>query len=188
MEEVFAVIRKLLQGNSGDRLLLAIDGRCAAGKTTLAAGLHRVFGGNVIHMDDFFLQPHQRTKERLDEPGGNVDYERFLEEVMLPLQAGKPFSYRKFDCKQMDFSAEIAVKPNRLTIVEGAYSCHPALWNFYDLHIFLDIEPKEQLRRIAARNGEQALPVFRERWIPLEEKYFFEYNIREECEYIFYGR
>ena len=32
-------------------------------------------------MDDYFLQPYQRTEERLAEPGGNVDYERFKEEI-----------------------------------------------------------------------------------------------------------
>ena len=34
--------------------IIAIDGRCAAGKTTLAARLAKELGGDVIHMDDFF--------------------------------------------------------------------------------------------------------------------------------------
>lgn len=33
--------------------IIAIDGRCAAGKTTLAARLAKELGGDVIHMDDF---------------------------------------------------------------------------------------------------------------------------------------
>ena len=33
--------------------IIAIDGRCAAGKTTLAARLGKELGGDVIHMDDF---------------------------------------------------------------------------------------------------------------------------------------
>ena len=37
--------------------IIAIDGRCAAGKTTLAARLAKELGGDVIHMDDFFLPP-----------------------------------------------------------------------------------------------------------------------------------
>ena len=39
------------------RVLVAIDGRCAAGKTTLAASLQAQLGCNVFHMDDFFLRP-----------------------------------------------------------------------------------------------------------------------------------
>ena len=33
-------------------------------------------------MDDFFLQPKQRTKERLEQAGGNVDYKRFKKEIV----------------------------------------------------------------------------------------------------------
>ncbi len=36
------------------RVLVAIDGRCAAGKTTLAASLQAQLECNVFHMDDFF--------------------------------------------------------------------------------------------------------------------------------------
>ena len=50
-------------------LLAAIDGRCGAGKTTLAAQLQRRFGWSVLHMDHFFLRPEQRTEERLRMPG-----------------------------------------------------------------------------------------------------------------------
>lgn len=47
-----------------EHVFVAIDGPCASGKTTLAALLQRRFDGNVLHMDDFFLRPEQRTPER----------------------------------------------------------------------------------------------------------------------------
>lgn len=53
--------------------LIAIDGRCAAGKTTFAEKLSSIMECSVIHMDHFFLRPEQRTKERLAQAGGNVD-------------------------------------------------------------------------------------------------------------------
>ena len=62
-----------------DKCILAIDGRAAAGKTTLANLLQEYFDGAVIHMDDFFLPLELRTKERYATPGGNVHYERFNE-------------------------------------------------------------------------------------------------------------
>ena len=46
------------------RVLVAIDGKCASGKTTLAARLAECYDCNVFHMDDFFLRPEQRTEER----------------------------------------------------------------------------------------------------------------------------
>ena len=60
---------------------VAIDGNCAAGKSTLGALLQEVYGANLFHMDDYFLPFACKTPERLAEPGGNVDYERFREEV-----------------------------------------------------------------------------------------------------------
>ena len=164
-----------------ETLLIAVDGRCAAGKTTLAAALQERTGCNVIHMDDFFLRPEQRTKQRMEEPGGNVDYERFLEEVMLPLSRGEAFSYRPYDCKKKELSDAVFVSPKAVTVVEGSYSCHPVLWEYYDLHVFLNIEKEEQLRRIRRRNGEEAAEKFRDLWIPLEERYLSAYRIEERC-------
>ena len=136
---------------------------------------------NLIHMDDFFLRPEQRTAKRYDEPGGNVDRERFTEEVLLPLKAGKTFSYRPFDCHTMEFSKPIMTEQSEITIIEGTYSCHPALWDFYDLHIFLTVSSAKQLHRLAKRSGAN-LQVFREKWIPLEERYFSTYGIDMKCE------
>lgn len=153
---------------------IAIDGRCASGKTTLASELQQELACAVIHMDDFFLRASQRTKERLQTPGGNVDYERFLEEVLLPLREHRDLSYRPYDCHSQLFHEPITVKANRITIIEGTYACHPALWEYYDLHIFLDVAAGEQQERIRKRNGLEGAAAFTEKWIPLEETYFAE--------------
>lgn len=153
-------------------LIVAIDGRCASGKTTLARRLKSHYGCNVIHMDHFFLRPEQRTQERLNTPGENVDHERFLEEVLLPLENGNAISYRPFDCSVQTLAEPVTLVPGDLTIVEGSYSFHAGLRDHYDLRIFLTVEPEEQLGRILRRNGERVAEMFRERWIPLEEHYF----------------
>ncbi len=180
---VSAVMPEIVNRNMP--LLIAVDGRCASGKTTLAAELKKETGCSVIHADHFFLRPEQRTEERLNEAGGNIDHERLMAEVMLPLLQRKAFSYRKFDCGKMEFSEEIGVEPNKIAVVEGSYSCHPELWDFYDLRIFLNVEPEEQLRRILDRGGREAAEQFRRRWIPLEEKYFSRFKIMERCDLVF---
>lgn len=163
------------------RVIVAIDGRCASGKTTLAGRLRDVLPCNVFHMDDFFLRPEQRTDARYMEPGGNVDRERFSEEVLCPLLKGEPVFYHPFDCHAMKFGESVLVEPAAVNIVEGSYCCHPALWESYDLHIFLTVSPEEQLARIARRSGSDP-EMFRRRWIPLEERYFKAYRIEERCE------
>ena len=164
------------------QVLVAIDGRSAAGKTTLAALLRESNGCNVIHMDSFFLRPEQRTAQRLEEPGGNVDRERFEEEVLVPLLRGEPFSYRPFDCKKQEMAPAIQVTPHPVTVIEGAYCCHPLLAPVYDLTVFLSIGEAEQSRRILERNGESGLVAFGQKWIPLEESYFAAFGIRERCD------
>lgn len=160
----------------------AIDGRCAAGKTTLAARLQERLNCPVIHMDHFFLRPHQRTPERLAKPGGNIDHERFLSEVIVPLREGGAFSYRPYDCHKQELLAPVRICPEKFVIVEGSYSCHPALWETYDLRIFLTVDKDEQIRRIRQRGGESAVAAFREKWIPMEELYFNACQIARRCD------
>ncbi len=165
--------------------IVALDGRCAAGKSTLAAALAERLEANLIHMDDFFLRPEQRTPERLSIPGENIDHERFLSEVLLPLRAGKAFTYRPFSCELQELTAPVTVSPRAVTVVEGSYSCHPALRAYYDLRLFLTVEPEEQMRRLWARNGDYA-EVFRTKWIPLEEAYFSACGVEACCERILF--
>lgn len=183
-EQMVSAVLQAVQAlpQSRQPLIVALDGRCASGKTTLAALLQQQTGCSVVHMDHFFLRPEQRTRERLEQPGGNVDYERFLAEVLEPLRAGKDCSYRPYDCKQQKLTEPVAVRQDRLIVVEGSYSCHPTLWERYDLHVFLTVNPQEQLRRIERRNGPQGLEMFRQRWIPLEERYFSACRVEERCE------
>ena len=172
-------------GHKKDNLIIAIDGRCASGKSTLAQELAELFDANVFHMDDFFLRPEQRTEGRIKIAGENVDHERFLEEVLLPLKSGKDFSYRPFSCSKMCLMEPTKVENKRINIVEGSYSCHKDLIEYYDLKIFLTVDVDEQMRRIVARNGETSAKVFKEKWIPLEEKYFEEFDVENKCEYVF---
>ncbi len=174
-------IDKLLQdGNSS--AVIAIEGSSASGKTTLAKLLEDLYGCTVFHMDDFFLRPEQRTPERFAEIGGNVDRERILEEVLLPLSQGKPVCYRPFDCATQTLKAPITVTPNRLTVVEGAYSMHPTLAPYYTLSVFLDIDSAYQQTRILKRNSPAFAKRFFEEWIPLEQRYFSQTQIRARCD------
>ena len=164
------------------RIIVAIDGRCGSGKTTLAARLQKELRCAVYHMDDFFPRPEQRTEERLSRPGENVDHERFLEEVLLPLHGTQPVTYRPFLCAQLQLGEPVTMDANRLAIVEGAYACHPELWEHYDLRVFLTVDPEEQMRRIEKRNGPEKAKQFRDRWIPFEEKYFKAFDVQSRCD------
>lgn len=163
---------------------LAIEGGSASGKSTLAKLLQAVYGCTVFHMDDFFLRPEQRTPERFAEPGGNVDRERFLSEVLLPFSRGEDVCYRPFDCSSMTVGERIHVPATRLTVTEGAYSMHPELAGHYDLSVFLDVSPDVQRERIGRRNTPQLARRFFEEWIPLEQNYFSSLSVKERCDLV----
>lgn len=154
-----------------DIVIVAIDGKCTSGKTTLAAKLAEIYDCNVFHMDDFFLRPEQRTPERFAEVGGNVDYERFKEEILIPLQDGKQFSYRPFDCNTFTLADPVTVMPKQLNIIEGTYSHHPYFGNSYDLKVMLTVTPELQRERILQRPAFLHQRFF-EQWIPMENRYF----------------
>ena len=166
-----------------DQILIAIDGKCTSGKTTLAARLAEIYDCNVFHMDDFFLLPEQRIPERFAEVGGNLDYERFQEEVLLPLKSGKAFSYRPFDCSTFTLSAPVAVTPKKLNIIEGTYSHHPYFGDPYDLKILLTVDEETQRQRILERPAFLHKRFFEE-WIPMENRYFDGFRIAEKCDLV----
>lgn len=169
--------------NSRSRVIVAIDGNCTSGKTTLARQLSESYDCNIIHMDDFFLRPEQRTPERYAQPGGNVDYERFREEVLLPLTAGTSFSYRPFSCSTFTLSEPVSVRPKKLTIVEGTYCLHPHFGDVYDLKVRLTVKAELQQQRILER-PEFLHKRFFEEWIPMENRYFQVFSISEKCDLV----
>ena len=166
-----------------DRILIAIDGSCTSGKSTLAALLARKLDCNVFHMDDFFLRPEQRTQERLAQPGGNVDYERFREEVLLPLKTGMPFAYRSYDCGTGNLKAPVAVTPKWISVIEGSYSHHPFFGDPYDIKVFLKVSPEVRCMRIGQRPA-FLRKRFEEEWIPMEQRYFETFDIEAKADIV----
>ena len=175
---LFIEIDKLLKNGNA---VVAIEGGSASGKTTLSEMLKALYGCTVLHMDDFFLRPEQRTKKRYAEVGGNIDRERFLEEVLIPLKNNQPINYRRFNCSTFIIDPAIKIIPKRLTVIEGAYSMHPELAPYYDFSAFLDVDSDLQKKRIEKRNSPQMAERFYSEWIPLEQVYFSQMNVKERC-------
>lgn len=163
--------------------IIAIDGRCASGKSTMAEDLKSIIHADIIKTDHFFLPPSGRSKERLNEPGGNIDHERFNEEIISAISSPYPFSYRAYDC-HTDTYSDVNIGDNYFRIVEGSYSCHPAFGKYADLTVFVDIDNETQLQRIEERNCHKEAEVFKDNRIPLEEDYFKSFKIKEQADIV----
>ncbi len=167
-------------------LLLAIDGRCAAGKTTLAERLSLASDGRcgVVHTDDFYLPFAGRTADGEKQPAGHMDIERLRREILLPLSEGREAVYRPYDCHADRFLPSECLDPAQHIIVEGSYACHPRIRALYGLRVFLDISEKEQLARLRQRDP-ALVDAFQTLWIPREEYYFQACRVRESCDFVF---
>lgn len=182
-EKINVIYSRILElSREKARIVIAIDGRCASGKTTIASVIAEKLDCNLFHMDDFFLRPEQRSEERRRTPGENIDHERFSSEVLIPLSKGEPFAYRPFDCHTPGFKPPVEVEPKAISIVEGSYSCHPSLKGYYDLCVFSDVDPDEQIKRLTERNGKKGAERFKSLWIPLEEAYFKAYGTKDSSD------
>ncbi len=169
--------------NDGGRYVIAVDGPCASGKTTLVDDLSHRMTFSRIAMDDFFLPPELRTPDRFSEKGGNIHYERFIDEVIAPLTAGKSFSYRRFSCRTLSYDGEVFIPGDGPVIVEGSYALHPEFPRYWDASFLLSIDRGEQIRRLSLRSPGK-LDMFISKWIPLEDEYFKGCDIASRAEYI----
>ncbi|MBR3504605.1 MAG: hypothetical protein IKO07_10265 [Clostridia bacterium] len=178
--DLFAAIDGLLE--SKGRARVAIDGRCASGKTTAAALIARVYGAQLFHMDDYFLPFERKTPERLAQPGGNVDWERFRVEVLDHMDE-ESFAYRPYNCFTGALDEPAVTRRRPVQLVEGAYSLHPAMAGDYDLRVMMDIDTALQRERIRRRNPDK-YDRFVNEWIPMENHYLAAFGIEATCDII----
>lgn len=181
--DLIAKVEKMKQKK--ERLVIGIDGNAAAGKTTLAQCLMELYDCEVIHMDEFFLPGEMRTPMRMEEAGGNVHYERFAAEVVEGIRRGKPFEYRVFSCSDMNYTGVKRISNRKMLVIEGSYSMRKEFQDVYDCKIFLKLSEELQKQRIIERNGRQMYEMFRDKWIPMENRYFEAFRAEAVCDYIY---
>ena len=165
-------------------LVLALDGRCGSGKTTLANALAQQFPASVVlRTDDFYLPPAQRAHGWEQTPCANMDLARLRDEALRPAYAGQPVQYRAYSCREGAYQPAQELPAQPLVILEGSYSHHPLLTGYETLRVFVTCSKEEQTRRLQEREGERYAN-FAARWIPLEEGYFAKYQIAENADFV----
>lgn len=176
-EYLLPVLCALGKLSDKDRILMCIDGPCGSGKSTLCSQLVAITGAATLSMDEFFTPHGQKTPDRLAQPAGNADIERFCTEFLYPWLDAGTASYRPYICFNDTFGDPVTVPSRPMTIIEGSYSLHPDIRRHADLCVFLTVYAQTQRQRIAARNGEAMLQHFLSTWIPLEQAYFTAFGL-----------
>jgi len=173
---------------NGKPIIVGLDGCCGSGKSTVARAVAELFGAEVISADDYFLPRRMRTAKRLNEPGGNLNRERLLKEVLAPIKAGaKTITTRRYDCATTRLLPGVRRSVRPITIVEGSYCLHPELWDYYDIRCMLLTPGATQQRRIVEREGIEYAQVFFDRWIPMEEHYFRKTELQSKVDLVLWS-
>ncbi len=149
--------------------IVAIEGKCGSGKTTMVDRLERELVFTRIPMDDFFLPPKMKTTERMAQIGGNIQYERVLE--LLEHIKGtneKSFIYQRYDCGIDRFMKEEKQRQD-VIILEGVYSFHPVFRHLIDRLAFIDIDDQTQNLRLQRRSN---YLMYVNTWVVLENIYY----------------
>ena len=99
------------------------------------------------------------------------EWERLIEQVLLPLSSGSDASYQRFDWTQKVPGAWISVSAsNRIVVIEGVYSLRPELRAYYDVKVWVDTDEETRASRLVAR--EENTQAWIRRWSAAEEYYF----------------
>lgn len=175
----------------GDRRLrVAVDGRTAAGKTTLGHELARSLAesGRVVlraSLDDFKRPWAEAGRLGYDRTSGEGYYRNAFDlgairDLLLaparPAGSGRVALCSIDPITQIDHSAEQVTLPHDgILLVDGVFALRPELTHHHwDLRIWVDIEPDLSLRRGLQRDTDQAERVHRERYGPAEAIYIDE--------------
>ena len=179
-----AILTAALAQHPTKPFVLALDGRCGSGKTTLADRLAKQFPASIVlHTDDFYLPPAQRLHGWEKLPCANMDLVRLRDEALRPAYAGRQVQYRAYSCREGTYQPTQTLPAQPLVILEGSYSHHPLLKEYETTRVFVTCSKAEQTRRLQAREGERYAD-FAARWIPLEEGYFKEQHIEETADFM----
>ena len=122
-----------IAGGLGVAARVGIDGPGASGKSTLAAGLAEVLPEAVLVEGDDFYRPESDTNRSEIEVAGLFDLSRLASQVLIPHTEGRVLQYQRYDWESGSLGDWATGASGAPLIVEGVYSTHPILRDFYDV-------------------------------------------------------
>jgi len=145
--------------------LICIDGRTGSGKTTLGRAVlgaveeHRT--ARLLHMDDAY-----------DGWTGLGDVgTRLAQDLIAPLNAGRPGRYHRYDWHEERFADWVTVDPVDVLVLEGVGSAATAYRDRITTSVWVEAPRELRLSRAVARDGEDLRPQL-VAWMEEEDRYF----------------
>lgn len=166
-----------------DHFVLAIDGNAGSGKTTLSKLLAETLNATLVHMDDFYMPIKEREKDWFETPGGNINFKRIEEEIIIPYINKSDLKHKEFKPCEQELIEFNDYKYNPKLIIEGSYSMHPKMKEFISHKLFLECNSEIQEKRLIIREADN-YQNFKNIWIVKELNYHQAFKIKENADYI----
>ncbi len=173
----------LAKANKKAPLIIAIDGGSGAGKSTFVQPLANRLNAAIIPLDDFYAANISNNeweklsvKKKLEEV---FHWEKLLTTVIKPLLNSDKASWTTYDFLNIQedgtYKQQLGVRtilPSDVIVIDGTYSASPAIIDFIDITILMDVSVHERHKRLNDRESLAFLKEWHKRWNSVEDYYF----------------
>ncbi|WP_125614699.1 chorismate-binding protein [Specibacter cremeus] len=163
--------------DAGRPVIIAVDGRSGAGKTTLAlelaALLRRHRSVTLFHLEDIY-------------PGWNglaAGVDRYVAAVLTPLAEGRDAHWSGWDWAHHYDGASRTSAVADVVLVEGVGAAHASALPFLDAVIWVDAPDEARKHRALDRDGETYAP-FWDMWAAQEDALFAGADMRARADIV----
>ena len=177
IERLVTHIEGMLAGRATP-VVVALDGRSGAGKSTIAPLVAAKVDGVVVDGDDFYaggsgdMWDAMTAAQKVDHV---IDWRR-QRPLLEALRRGESIGYHPYDWNDEDNDGpaphQIHVESAPVIIVDGVYSGRPELADLVDLSVLILIDDDIRRAQLLAREGEDYRRDWEARWTEAELHYF----------------
>ena len=132
------------------RVVVAVSGYAGAGKSVLARALVDVLDDAIRVRGDDFLDPPRVRRRSADWDG--VDRRRLRSDVLEPFRADRSASVRTLDWTTGRLGLPTPLPRASVLVVDGIGIFHPDLLPWFDLTVWVDVDPDVAQSRGMARD------------------------------------
>ncbi|WP_306216327.1 nucleoside/nucleotide kinase family protein [Actinoplanes sp. RD1] len=157
----------------GTTVVIAVEGRSGAGKTTSARVLAAELGAPLIRMDDLY-------------PGWDglrAGSDALGKWVLRPLAEGRRARWRRWDWAAGRYAGTHEVPAGRHLVVEGVGAGAAPLRPYLSGLIWVEAPEPLRRRRAMARDGGTYAPHW-ERWARQEDEYYGSDHVRDHADLV----